>query len=90
MHGSTRNGTLAGQSGYLHARCRSCTNNEAAEAVTLPRKLSQGVAYWRAERDICKRLSVHASAPAGHPDEPCISIEEVHAASQSKSFDYRV
>lgn len=56
----------------------------------MPRKLSQGVAYWRAERDICKRLSVHASAPAGHPDEPCISIMEVHAASQSKSFDYRV
>ena len=81
---------LAGQAGYLHARCPFCTNNEAAEALMLPCKLSQGVAYWGAERDICKRFNAHASTPAGHLDEPCISIEEIHAASQSKSFDYRV
>ena len=68
----------------------SCSNRGLTEALTLPSKVSQGVAYWRAELDICRRLSAHASIPAGHPDEPCISIEEIHAASQSKSFDYRV
>ena len=46
----------------------------------------QGVDYWRAERDICRRLSGHAGSLPG----PCISADEVHAASQSKSFDYRV
>ncbi len=48
-----------------------------------------GVEYWRAEREICQRLSRHAGSPPGQAG-PCISADEVHAASQSKSFDYRV
>ena len=64
--------------------------NEELQALISQPKTPQGVAYWRAEQGICKSLSRHASAPAGQPDEPCISIEEIHAASQSKSFDYRV
>ena len=90
MHGFARSGILVERAGYLHALCPFCTDEEATEALTLPRKVSQGVAYWRAEQDICKRLSRHACVAAGHPDEPCISIEEIHAASHSKSFDYRV
>lgn len=49
----------------------------------------QGEEYWRAERDICRRLARSASGPAEHA-ESSVSIEELHTASESKSFDYRV
>ncbi|CAL5221125.1 g3261 [Coccomyxa viridis] len=52
-------------------------------------ELNEGVEYWRAERDICRRLSKCACSTAGQ-GKPCVSADEIHAASQSKSFDYRV
>lgn len=63
--------------------------NEEEVSLTCVATAFQGVEYWRAERDICRRLSRYAFRPPGQA-VPCISIEEVHAASQSKSFDYRV
>ena len=68
---------------------------EAWQRLQAHRKLTccvtafQGVEYWRAERDICRRLSKSACSLTGHA-EPCVSADEIHAATQSKSFDYRV
>ena len=45
----------------------------------------QGDAYWEAERRICASWLRHTSLP-----ETSVFLEEVHDASEAKSFDYRV
>ncbi|KAK9915244.1 hypothetical protein WJX75_006595 [Coccomyxa subellipsoidea] len=53
-------------------------------------ELAKGEEYWRQERAICAAMLRHPNCAA--PDESArhLSIDQIHAASQAKSFDYRV
>lgn len=46
-------------------------------------QLLQGKAYWQRERHLCSRM-------LSQEQQPAFTLEEVHAASESKSFDYRL
>lgn len=48
----------------------------------------QGLLYWRGERALCAGMAANPVVPTqGHA---LFALEDVHAASRSKSFDYRV
>ena len=47
----------------------------------------QGKLYWQQEREICSKL---AAASNQQGSEAALTLKEVHAASESKSFDYRL
>lgn len=51
----------------------------------------QGQEYWRRERELCSQMLVTGRAGAidRAGGEPGFSIEDVHATSGGKSFDYR-
>lgn len=52
-------------------------------------ELSDGVAYWLAERHIAACMHAHPVVPAkGH--DIGITLQQVHTTSAKKSFDYRV
>ena len=52
---------------------------------------AKGEQYWREERRICAVLLCRASAAgASGSSPPQLTIDELHAASEAKSFDYRV
>ncbi|KAK9823135.1 hypothetical protein WJX72_000504 [[Myrmecia] bisecta] len=51
-------------------------------------QLQEGRLYWQSERDLCARML--RANPAAASAQPPFSVEEVHAASLRKSFDYRV
>lgn len=51
----------------------------------------KGEQYWKDERRICSLLLRRAhAAGAGDSSAPQLTIEDMHAASEAKSFDYRV
>ena len=62
-----------------------------AQASRLTVPVLQGQAYWRRERELCSRMLAAAKAGAvGRAGgQPGFSVEDVHAASGGKSFDYR-
>lgn len=48
----------------------------------------QGLLYWRGERALCAGMAANPAIPAaGHG---LFALEDLHATSCSKSFDYRV
>ena len=53
---------------------------------------AKGEEYWRQERAICAAMLRHPACAADSSPESArhLSIEQIHAASQAKSFDYRV
>ena len=61
----------------------------------MPRPAAKGEQYWREERRICALLlrhAQHAQAATSNAggSTPLLTLAEVHAASEAKSFDYRV
>ena len=54
-------------------------------------ELSNGLSYWAEEcRMGACMLRGGAVPPGGHADDAGFTLEEAHAASEKKSFDYRV
>lgn len=51
--------------------------------------LGQGRCYWQLERDICAQLACPMLPRLQNPGGG-LTLEDVHTASMSKSFDYRV
>lgn len=53
-------------------------------------ELEAGMRYWREERRLCACMRAAPAVPPGSGHDPGFTLEEVHAASEGKSFDYRV
>ena len=55
-------------------------------------EIMQGHLYWCRERDVCSLMLATGRGGAIGRDgcDPGFSIEDIHATSAGKSFDYRV
>ena len=59
-----------------------------SEGVRL--ELEAGMRYWREERRLCACMLRAPAVPPASGHDPGFSLDDVHAASENKSFDYRV
>lgn len=50
----------------------------------------QGFAYWAGERRLCAQMLAQPRVPPGGHPAAGFTLEELHATSMGKSFDYRV
>jgi hypothetical protein len=49
----------------------------------------QGKIYWQQERFLCSQLA-SSGPPTREGHTPGFTVEQLHAASEAKSFDYRL
>ena len=49
----------------------------------------QGKIYWQQERFLCSKMA-KSQPPTQMGHDPGFTVEQLHAASEAKSFDYRL
>lgn len=50
----------------------------------------QGRMYWQKEQHICSQLAQQAGGSEQRLTTGCFTLEDLHTASEAKSFDYRL